>query len=193
MATRRKRKPLVPPITLTLSTAPDPSIDDSLLIFSHLLQPDKNLLQVNPDKSSPSTSYAEIASSAANVAPTIVAGDNSSVPSSNPCPLKAIPSPKLLFVSRLTPDTTVSDLVDYLNSGFGGIARFKAEACRKISRLDSNFSSFKVIIPSRVFNTFLNKSFWPADSIVKEFTPFYTKNERASPLVNSQLNRNPKN
>ena len=182
---------MVPPITI--SSAPDPSINDSLIVFSPLPGLDSHFLQAPPDRSSPKSSYAGVLSSAAKATTAATVGDRSSVPYPKSCPLKAVPSPKILFVSRLTPDTSVSDFVNYLNTGFGGITHFKADACRKISKPDSNFSSFKTVIPNKFFNTFLKKSCWPADAIVKEFTPFFSKNERASPFVNSRLNRNQKN
>ena len=118
---------------------------------------------------------------------------NSPVPSPTFRPIQAISSPKILFVSRLLPDTSISEFLNHLNTAFGGIEHFKADACRKISKPDGNFSSFRTIVPSKVFGSFLKKSLWPPNAIVKEFTPFFKKNERASPLVNSRLHRNQKN
>ena len=101
VATRRKKKTVVSPITI--SSAPDPSIHDSLIVFSPLPGLDSHFFQAPPDRSSPKTSYAGVLSSAAKATTAATVGDRSSVPYPKSCPLKAVPSPKILFVSRLTP------------------------------------------------------------------------------------------
>jgi len=70
-------------------------------------------------------------------------------------------------VSRLTPETTSADVLEFIQQEFPNITvqEFKFPYVRRIS-------SFKISAPPEVFNELNSKSFWLNDVLViKEFVP----------------------
>ena len=69
-----------------------------------------------------------------------------------------------LFVSRLGPDTDSSLISDYLNDYKK--ANYQVE---KLTTKFSGYSSFKVGVPSSLFNEIFSSQFWPNGALVKKY------------------------
>jgi len=72
-------------------------------------------------------------------------------------------------VSRLTPETTSADVLEFIQQEFPSqnitVEEFKFQYVRRIS-------SFKINAPPEVFNVLNSKSFWLNDEcVIKEFVP----------------------
>lgn len=90
-------------------------------------------------------------------------------------PLKAIPPKKTVFVSRLAGDTSSEDVDFYIKSKLCNadvvVHKFKFSNPRSIS-------SFKISISVNHFQNIMDQSFWPENTLVREYT--YNENTRAN-------------
>lgn len=84
--------------------------------------------------------------------------------------LVVVPPRKTVFLSRLGPSTTVDNVKNYLRNHCEGyndtdisVVKFKFSEPRDIS-------SFRIIAPLKIFDILMEKSFWPQDILVREFT-----------------------
>jgi hypothetical protein len=106
--------------------------------------------------------------------PTLVVTSPSPVPNKAP---KTVPNTKalvvvkpkkLVFVSRLAPDTSIEDVKTYIQSKISVtnvvVEKFKFNYSRDIA-------SFKISIPADNFQSVCSGTFWPPDLIVKEYSP----------------------
>lgn len=93
--------------------------------------------------------------------------------------LTVIPSRRSVFVSRLSPDTTVDDINFYLSSRVDSLDSIS------IYKLNSTFSnrvaSFKILVSDTMFGKLVDFNFWPSGALVKEFV--YRDNFRRSNLA----------
>jgi len=84
-----------------------------------------------------------------------------------PKPLKVVAPKKAIFVSRLSPDTTVDDIKHYINS------KASKNLDLNISKFNFAYSrikaSFKIHVPSESFGDIVNPTFWPPNTIVHEY------------------------
>jgi len=101
--------------------------------------------------------------------------------------LSVVPNRKQLFVSRLTPETTSADVLEFIQQEFPSqnitVEGFKFPYVRRIS-------SFKISAPPEVFNVLNSKSFRLNDELViKEFVPNRRRtNNRPSTTVPAPKN-----
>jgi len=92
-----------------------------------------------------------------------------------------------LFVSRLTPETTSADVLEFIHQEFPAlnitVEEFKFPYVRRIP-------SFKISALLEVFNVLNSKSFWLNDELViKEFVPNRRRtNNRPSTIVPAPKN-----
>ena len=101
-----------------------------------------------------------------NAAPTLALA---SVPS--PCPiaaigLTAVPKPKSLFVSRLNPQATVEQVINYISLKFEGCDIIKV---KKLTNNRRPVSSFKIDVSDDLLNSLLQKEIWPEGAFVNIF------------------------
>lgn len=86
-----------------------------------------------------------------------------------------------VFISRVHPDTTESDIAGHVSSHIG-IQR-DLLSCRRIDRLRNevgSFSaSFKIIVPDALFNAVVSPDIWPNGTVVREFVPRRPSESRA--------------
>lgn len=92
-----------------------------------------------------------------------------SEPQNSPKPLVVIAPKKSIFISRLAASTTAVDVEHYIKSrmkkNIEGISVKKFDF--KYSRLKS---SFRIVVPEENFVEIMDISFWPSNTLVKEFT-----------------------
>lgn len=111
------------------------------------------------------------------------------IPAAISCDLVVVPPRKTLFISRLSCDTTIERIASYIknrciefNDDDCGIFKFNYTRPRDIS-------SFKILVPDKIFSIIGNKSFWPSGTLVREFVP----RERRNPVMPVLLDSAPKN
>jgi len=80
------------------------------------------------------------------------------------CCLKAVDNKKWLFVSRIQPGTSDSDVVTYLNK-----AGIKQATCTKLKTSFDTYNAFKVGISESDFDVVFCNDFWPRGSLVRVF------------------------
>lgn len=113
----------------------------------------------------PQNSYADTVNSI-SVAPNVICTRVEPVPTTD---LVVVPPRKTIFLSRLSPDTSIDHIRSYVKSKCTGILD------KEFSILKFNFSqprdiaSFRIYIPARMFETLVDKSFWPEGALVREF------------------------
>jgi len=83
--------------------------------------------------------------------------------------LSVVPYRKQLFVSRLTPETTTAEVLEFIHQEFPSqnitVEGFKFSYARWIY-------SFKIDAPPEVFNVLNSKSFWlNGELVIKELVP----------------------
>lgn len=81
--------------------------------------------------------------------------------------LSSATAKKIVFVSRLAPDTTTDEVNSYIRSCIKGDFYLKTFKLR--SSYADHRSSFKVIIPPDIFDKIVKREFWPKRAFVKEF------------------------
>lgn len=86
----------------------------------------------------------------------------------NPIPIKAVSKPKVIFVSRLDPDTAPEDIISHLVNT-KSIPCESSIKCTKISKPKSYVSSFKLVTNPTFFDSICNSNNWPPETLVKEF------------------------
>lgn len=85
--------------------------------------------------------------------------------------LVVVPPRKTIFISRLSHDTPVGSLVDYIKQH---CKDYNDKDCKvfKINYYQPrDISSFKIVVPEKLFHTIVTETFWPAGVLVKEFIP----------------------
>lgn len=105
--------------------------------------------------------------------------DNNSINLAH-APLLVIPPPKDIFVSRFEPQTEPTTILHYLKHEKG--IETEVICCEKISKPNSNISSFRIKVPQNLFETICSSSCWPEFTFVKEF--------KHRPLVKKLSNNN---
>lgn len=85
--------------------------------------------------------------------------------------LASVEPKKCIFVSRLKPNTSISDVIRHV------MQRIKVDkdhvSCLKITPktiLNPYFAAFKLDVPENVFEIVLSPEFWPANVVAREFT-----------------------
>lgn len=86
------------------------------------------------------------------------------------------PRSKVVFLSRLSPDTTEDQLIAHVKLKCAGLTSASKLVCRKLTSKfrppsDALLSSFKLFVPSELFDKICNSTFWPTGVLVKEFIP----------------------
>lgn len=93
--------------------------------------------------------------------------------------------PRAVFISRLSPDTTVESLLKYISDKMEltpGLSR-EGISCFKISRPDSLVASFKLLMSPDVFDLICSAAFWPEGVIVHEYLPRKRKSGSTMPAA----------
>lgn len=95
--------------------------------------------------------------------------------------LIVVPPRRTVFISRLSAETSVDKVKFYIRSH---CSEFNDNDC-KVFKFNSSqprdISSFKVVVPDKIFDTLVNTSFWPQGVLVKEFI-FRDRPRRAAPV-----------
>lgn len=95
----------------------------------------------------------------------------SSLSTSDTGNLVVVPPRKTIFISRLSPDTSVDKIVNFIKLNF---SEFNDKDCKVFKFNYSeprDISSFRIIVPRKVFDVLIEQSFWPEGVLVREFIP----------------------
>jgi len=92
--------------------------------------------------------------------------DTSEIQSAGPKPLAVVPLKREIFVSRLSPDQTSSDVLSYIQDKTKA-NNIKVENFNFFYARDISF--FKITVPNELFSTICSRDFWPDSMVVKEF------------------------
>lgn len=85
--------------------------------------------------------------------------------------LVVVPPRRTIFISRLANDTSVENLVEYLKKMCSDFNDTDCKVFKFNYSQPRDISSFKIIVPDKVFHTIIMESFWPTGMLVKEFIP----------------------
>lgn len=94
--------------------------------------------------------------------------------------LQGVPKRKLVFVSRLTSDTTVEDVRSYIGDYLKLVDSTQLTIHKVLPKTTRLISSFIINIPPDHFNTIVDPKFWPDHCVVHEFV-----SSRSKPSLNS--------
>lgn len=100
--------------------------------------------------------------------------------------LQAVTPSKILFISKLVKNVTPDDVLHHISNQLSinnALPNFNLDRikCFKISKKNSFFSSFKISVPSEIFEYLSSPSIWPVYTFIKEFVPTRTRNLAAVP------------
>lgn len=131
----------------------------------------------SPHGNSPSINQA-LQGTVSEPSTSTVSQDNESA-SSNPTGLVVVtPAPRnrVIFLSRLSPDTTEDQLLAHVKLKYSSSPLASQFFCRKItSRMrpqsEALLASFKLFAPPELFEAVCSRRFWPDGVLVKEFIP----------------------
>ena len=84
--------------------------------------------------------------------------------------LMVVPKPKTIFVSRFSPQTMPTDVVNYLRSNSSKTLD-PVIKCDKISGPNSLIASFKIVVHNSEFERLISPDAWPPGTFIKEFVP----------------------
>lgn len=98
-------------------------------------------------------------------------------------PLVWVERKKYIFISRLAVDTHADDVKNYISSklNLDSVASSQISVLKLNSIYKRNISSFKIGVPSLLFDKVLDSSFWPSNAIYHEFE-FRIKNDEIGHL-----------
>lgn len=85
--------------------------------------------------------------------------------------LVVVPPRKTIFISRLSHDTSVEKLEEYLKNMCSDFNNTDCKVFKFNYSQPRDISSFKIIVPDKIFHTIIMESFWPTGVLVKEFIP----------------------
>lgn len=85
--------------------------------------------------------------------------------------LVVVPPRRTIFISRLSHDTSVETLEDYLKKMCSDFNNTDCKVFKFNYSQPRDISSFKIIVPDKIFHTISMESFWPNGVLVKEFIP----------------------
>ena len=104
-------------------------------------------------------------------------------PSASPKDVVALPPRKTIFISRLAADTTENDIIAFINKKINDVSNI---VINKFNFSNPRItSSFKIFVPGDLFDGLLNPSFWPQNTLVKEFV---FKNKKISTIASIPKN-----
>lgn len=133
----------------------------------------------------PSTSASALSIAPASVLPIVPASAlpiaaATALPNAPAINLVAVAPKKTVFLSRLAADTSENDIITYIKS------KIKPTADTVVKKFNfSNpriTSSFKVFVSEDLFDTVVNPSFWPQNTLVKEFVYRNKKNSNIASI-----------
>lgn len=116
--------------------------------------------------------------------------------------LTAIPKPKSVFISRLSPTTTVQQVTNHIGLKFGGCNALKV---KKLTTKRNPISSFKIDVSPDMLDSLLQTELWPEGAFVNIFedrsmnkvgrlnNKYRKTNKRTGKKVTSSNVPNPKN
>lgn len=87
--------------------------------------------------------------------------------------LKAVEKKTQIYISRLHPDTTLSDVTEFLKEKFPEVKCEKGQ-----SKYPENYSSFKITIDENHFDLIMNPDLWPRGIYINKF--FRSKNAKST-------------
>lgn len=99
----------------------------------------------------------------------IAAGSN--ISESTEMDLVVVPPRKIVFISRLSHDTSVEKISAYLKTKCAEFNDIDCNVFKFNYSQPRDIASFKIIVPLKLFNIVANESFWPSGVLVKEFVP----------------------
>ncbi|XP_075150846.1 uncharacterized protein LOC142224954 [Haematobia irritans] len=78
---------------------------------------------------------------------------------------------KIVFLSRLANDTSVDRVCNYIRSMYVDFRSCDCNIIKLNNRQQRDISSFKIIVPLKMFDVLVDSSFWPPGLLVTEFIP----------------------
>ena len=104
--------------------------------------------------------------------------------------LQAVEVVKHIFVSRLKPDTSESDVIQYIKTTIN--TEDSEVLVRKLlPHVSRPIASFKVTIPERLMNSISNPQFWPSGALVHEFKVDRKAQRNPVSLISSKNSKTP--
>lgn len=94
---------------------------------------------------------------------------------------------KTIFVTRFAADTVAEDVVSYIESKITNDIVNDIKVYKMNTR---NRVSFKVIVPNELFDTIVNREFWPKNTLVREFIYRDEDNVRLPKAANKDNSKN---
>lgn len=95
--------------------------------------------------------------------------------------LVVVPPRRTVFISRLSADTTADKVACYIKSHCPELNGSDVKVFKFNSSQPRDISSFKVLVPDKIFETLVHNSFWPQGILVKEFI-FRDRPNRVAPV-----------
>ena len=102
--------------------------------------------------------------------------------------LTVVPPRRTVFVSRLSADTSVDRIANYIKSHSPSFNDNDCKVLKFNNFQNRDISSFKIIVPEMMFNILVKQSFWPMGVLVREF--IHRDRPRRSVPVNLQSSKN---
>lgn len=87
------------------------------------------------------------------------------------CGLVVVPPRRMVFVSRLSCDTSVDSIAAFLRSRCEGFCDDDCSIFKFNYSRPRDISSFRILVPLRLFEIIVEESFWPPGVLVREFVP----------------------
>lgn len=81
--------------------------------------------------------------------------------------LKGVEGRKWIFVSRLHPDTSEGEIVDYLKA-----SSFSVSDCSRLEIKTRDYAAFKFAVPSSETEKVFNEDLWPVNTVVQYYRNF---------------------
>lgn len=146
-----------------------------------------NSLQLNPppsietDPDAPSTSSSSVVGHVPGIA-------KSANKTQGPKQLRIIPPKKTIFATRFAYDTSAKDVEYYIQTKLSTDVSKDIQVYRINVR---NRASFKIIVPEDLFDQIVDLSFWPKNTLVRQF--IYRDDDNVHLPKANNLNNNSKN
>lgn len=106
--------------------------------------------------------------------------------SSNGIELGVVMPNKVIFISRLTPSTTIDDIAKYIHER---LPQLTFSLYKYDFSYERSVASFKISVPESAFDTLLQRDFWPRGLVVREFQIKPRRNMQAIDLANPNNDR----
>lgn len=97
---------------------------------------------------------------------------NTSCPTGNSVPstsLVVVPPRRTIFLSRLSPATSIDNIRSYIKSTSVGLNDKDFTVLKFNYSEPRDIASFRILVPDWIFETLVDRSAWPDGTLVREF------------------------